>query len=147
MPVALVGVGPGREQVIWTATTAATGPLPLPAAAAAAPAQAPLSDQHRRERDLHAHDAALGPVDVVELEQQRRLVERQRDAGAERERQPRRRARSLRGATATPPARNAMHDAGDEVVDVAVRTRTVAKRAARAAAADRARRQPRERRR
>ena len=35
---------------------------------------------------------ALGPVDVVELEQQRRLVERQRDARAERQRQPRRRA-------------------------------------------------------
>jgi adenylosuccinate synthase len=38
VPVALVGVGPGREQVVW-ADGAATGPLPLPASAAAAPAQ------------------------------------------------------------------------------------------------------------
>jgi adenylosuccinate synthase len=37
VPVALVGVGPGREQVVWS-DAAATGPLPLPAAAAAAPA-------------------------------------------------------------------------------------------------------------
>ena len=38
VPVALVGVGPGREQVVWS-DDAATGPLPLPASAAAAPAQ------------------------------------------------------------------------------------------------------------
>ena len=56
------------------------------------PQRQAADDQHRRERDLHAHDAALGPVDVVELEQQRRLVERQRDPRPERERQPRRRA-------------------------------------------------------
>jgi adenylosuccinate synthase len=37
VPVALVGVGPGREQIIWT-ENAATGSLPLPASAAAAPA-------------------------------------------------------------------------------------------------------------
>jgi adenylosuccinate synthase len=35
VPVALVGVGPGREQVVW-ADGAATGSLPLPASAAAA---------------------------------------------------------------------------------------------------------------
>jgi adenylosuccinate synthase len=38
VPVSLVGVGPGREQVVWS-DDAATGPLPLPASAAAAPAQ------------------------------------------------------------------------------------------------------------
>jgi adenylosuccinate synthase len=38
VPVALVGVGPGREQVVWS-DAAATGSLPLPAAATAAPAQ------------------------------------------------------------------------------------------------------------
>src|SRR6476659_8452714 len=38
VPVALVGVGPGREQVVWS-DAAATGPLPLPASAVAAPAQ------------------------------------------------------------------------------------------------------------
>jgi adenylosuccinate synthase len=37
VPVALVGVGPGREQVVWS-DSAATGSLPLPAAAIAAPA-------------------------------------------------------------------------------------------------------------
>jgi adenylosuccinate synthase len=37
VPVALVGVGAGREQVVWT-ENAATGSLPLPASAAAAPA-------------------------------------------------------------------------------------------------------------
>jgi adenylosuccinate synthase len=37
VPVALVGVGPGREQVVWS-DSAATGPLPLPAAAAVAQA-------------------------------------------------------------------------------------------------------------
>jgi len=38
VPVSLVGVGPGREQVVWS-DAAATGPLPLPASAVAAPAQ------------------------------------------------------------------------------------------------------------
>jgi adenylosuccinate synthase len=38
VPVSLVGVGPGREQVVWS-DDAATGPLPLPASATAAPAQ------------------------------------------------------------------------------------------------------------
>jgi adenylosuccinate synthase len=37
VPVALVGVGPGREQVVWS-DSAATGSLPLPAAAIAATA-------------------------------------------------------------------------------------------------------------
>jgi adenylosuccinate synthase len=37
VPIALVGVGPGREQVVWM-EGAATGSLPLPASAAAAPA-------------------------------------------------------------------------------------------------------------
>jgi iron(III) transport system substrate-binding protein len=39
VPIALVGVGPGREQVVWS-DGAATGPLPLPASAVVAPAQA-----------------------------------------------------------------------------------------------------------
>jgi adenylosuccinate synthase len=38
VPVSLVGVGPGREQVVWS-DAAATGPLPLPASAVAAPAR------------------------------------------------------------------------------------------------------------
>src|SRR4051812_47821062 len=41
----------------------------------------------RGERDLHAEHALLGPVHVVELEQQGRLVQDERDADAERERE------------------------------------------------------------
>src|SRR3954447_19770107 len=44
--------------------------------------------RQRGERDLHGDDAVLGPVDVVELEQERRLVEGQRRPDAERDGQP-----------------------------------------------------------
>ncbi len=41
-----------------------------------------------RQGDLHAQDALLGPVHVVQLQQQRGLVQRQAHAGAERQRHP-----------------------------------------------------------
>ena len=53
-------------------------------AGSAGRAPAPPAGRSPPERDLHAEQALLGPVDVVELEQQRRLVERQAHAGAER---------------------------------------------------------------
>ena len=45
--------------------------------------------QHRRqaEADLQGDDALAGPVDVAQIEQQRGLVERQPDAGAEHDRE------------------------------------------------------------
>ena len=56
--------------------------------------------------DLDAEQTVLGPVDVIELEQQRGLVHRHPHTGAEQERQPRLQS-SLRVTIATAPLTNA----------------------------------------
>ena len=152
----LVGVGPGpragrvdrcgpRAARARAAGAPEAGGQPAaPSSTAASPRRssrsASATAEHRAsaaKRDLHADDALLGPVDVVELEQQRGLVERQRHAGAERQRQPRVAAARRATTTAPPPASEGQHDARDEVVDVAVAERPVAKRPERPVAADR----------
>ena len=111
VPIALVGVGPGRDQMIWTEA----GKRPRPPSAPRSPER---RDASSRTLPVHADDAEtntrprrgassrageraatrasaiavsatctettprLGPVDVLELEQQRRLVERERRARA-----------------------------------------------------------------
>ena len=97
VPIALVGVGPGRDQTIWTdagRASAICSPSPprtssSPRRSARAPSDSAPSSASVAERDLHGEDALLGPVDVLELDQQRRLVERQRRADAERDGEPR----------------------------------------------------------
>ena len=68
--------------------------------------------------DLHAQDALLGPVDVVELEQQRRLVERQAHARAEGHGEPAL-ERLVAGHDRRAAGAERQHDPGHEVVDVA----------------------------
>ena len=119
VPIVLVGVGPGREQIIWTA-----GGRPprrrrgLSVEASSSTTRSPRRSMRRArasgrehrddgERDLHADDALLGPVDVVELEQQRGLVERQGHAGAEGDARARDRAPRCAPTTDAPPARKA----------------------------------------
>ena len=143
----LVGVGPGREQVVWGDASARAArarrrrrperPAPSRPSSTARLAAAQHAQrerdrrQHRerREADLHADDALLGPVDVVELEQQRRLVERQRHAGAEGQRQPRVAAPRCARRPTRRPATKASTMPGHEVVDVAAAEDEVAKRA------------------
>ena len=62
--------------------------------AALAAAQHPLGedrdaeDRGGAEAELDAEQALAGPVDVAQVEQQRRLVEGEPDAGPQRDRQP-----------------------------------------------------------
>src|SRR4051794_23137444 len=74
---------------------------------------------HGGEDDLDREHALLGPVHVLELEQQRRLVEHERDADPERQREVLVQVLALH---ADRDAAGAERDdaAGDEVVDVAL---------------------------
>src|ERR687895_42492 len=75
--------------------------------------------QQRRhgERDLHAQEPLAGPVDVLELQQQRGLVERQSHTDAERHGQQRLEV-LVPGDDRRRPGGESHHDAGHEVVDV-----------------------------
>ena len=124
VPIVLVGVGPGRDQVIWMGKEAeprlaalardrrpryarsepdrrlragvgleARGSGP-PRRPCASPRRSMRSAEERRrehrgepEADLERDDPLAGPVDVAQVEQQRRLVEGEPDAGAEGERE------------------------------------------------------------
>ena len=129
VPVSLVGVGPGRDQVVWMgkeaepraprrrlsrpscseptsawASVSASRPRDQPLLARLAPLaaaqHAQREDRRREDRgeaeaELDASDALAGPVDVAQVEQQRRLVEGEAHAGAHRRRRAAPRAVSL----------------------------------------------------
>ena len=114
-PISLVGVGPARDQVIWMGgepkaegrlsaplgratvvrplrrrwrgSDAGSAPAPRPCARPGAACAAPGSRPRAAgdEADLDAEQPLAGPVDVAEVEQQRRLVEGEPDPGAEAE--------------------------------------------------------------
>jgi hypothetical protein len=92
----------------------------------------------RGEGDLDAHHALLGPVDVLELEQQRRLVEHEGDADAERDGEVAVEVRSL-GGDGDAAGGQAQQAAGDEMVDVALADDHVLDRAQATLLADRPR--------
>ena len=89
-----------------------------------APADHPQPEDRRRKRGcdpeahLHAQQPLPGPVDVAQVEQQRRLVHGQAHAGAEGNRQRRLRPLAAGGQRGDTRAEGE-HDPGDEVVDVA----------------------------
>ena len=100
VPIVCIGVGPGRDQIIWTEAGKRFEPARrlglrslehdrLAAAQEARREDGRRDEGHGRERDLHRQHALPRPVDVVELEQQCRLVEREPHPGPEDEREPR----------------------------------------------------------
>ena len=149
VPIALIGVGPARDQVVWTGAAPARrsrvgaepGSSPRRggcvvraracsrrAAACGGTISSAPSRPIAASVTCTRQDPLLGPVHVLQLQQQRRLVERQRGTDPERDRQPALgvlAARDQRGAA----GRERQHDPRHEVVDVPAADGEVAEQA------------------